>query len=530
MASCPLPTISRLRALILAVGLGLLGTAAQAQVYGLKARGDGSGQFRNSVLFTVTPATPTPVTGTLNAVTTAPVTLGGSGVLADGLAINSRLELFAYVNSDLSFTPSGSTAQLVSLDKATGVATAIGGPLGNAWITGAAFDMNDRLWVLSWQSGPVQQLMQIDPATGSVVGSPVNLTGVNLVNAPAADIAFDLGNNAYLSTGNSIAPAPPSVYSLNVATGAATALHTFPTGLVSNSVGAVVNGMAFFRNEETWFAQSTGIDRVIYAPGIASLASAHNIVTDLTTDTGIANSGSVDLAARPNRVTADDDAATTPLDTPVTIAVLGNDKEFWSALGVNLSVDAAGTLPINTWPLTTANGGTVTPSGGGLLYTPASGFTGTDTFTYRAVATDGSWAEATVTVTVLARATLAAQPDSGTVGQAGGTAVANVRANDTFNGAPATSANTTVAAVGAWPAGITLNAAGGVDVAAGTAPGTYLMNYQLCDITVPANCVTTSVTVTVTAPPTPVPANAPWALLLAALGVGASVLRRKAKG
>ncbi|MDR2128662.1 MAG: cadherin-like domain-containing protein [Burkholderiaceae bacterium] len=56
---------------------------------------------------------------------------------------------------------------------------------------------------------------------------------------------------------------------------------------------------------------------------------------------------------------------------------------------------------INTWPKTTANGGTVSlNSNGTLTYTPAADFLGTDTFTYRTVAQDGSWAEATVRISV----------------------------------------------------------------------------------------------------------------------------------
>ncbi|MDR2128663.1 MAG: hypothetical protein LBP52_06320 [Burkholderiaceae bacterium] len=53
----------------------------------------------------------------------------------------------------------------------------------------------------------------------------------------------------------------------------------------------------------------------------------------------------IDLAARPNRVTAQNDNVSARVNTPVTISVLGNDKDHWNALGVNISVDNSGALP-----------------------------------------------------------------------------------------------------------------------------------------------------------------------------------------
>jgi hypothetical protein len=73
---------------------------------------------------------------------------------------------------------------------------------------------------------------------------------------------------------------------------------------------------------------------------------------------------------------AADDAASTSIDTPVTIAVLANDSD----------VDGDGLLPV---PLTApAHGAIVVNPNHTITYTPAAGFNGTDSFTYRA--TDGS--------------------------------------------------------------------------------------------------------------------------------------------
>ena len=87
---------------------------------------------------------------------------------------------------------------------------------------------------------------------------------------------------------------------------------------------------------------------------------------------------------------AANDTATTDQNTNVTINVLAND--------IDPENDP---LEINTFDENSASGGTISRSENGeaLVYTPAPGFSGTDTFTYEA--TDGTNTDtATVTVTV----------------------------------------------------------------------------------------------------------------------------------
>jgi len=101
-------------------------------------------------------------------------------------------------------------------------------------------------------------------------------------------------------------------------------------------------------------------------------------------------------------------------------------------------------------------------------------------------------AQATETVTVIAAA-IVALPDSGNA-DAGiaSKPIANVAANDTIDGAPATlgtGGNATVAQVGTWPPGIALTpSTGAVSTTISVAPGVYSVQYQLCDRNVPANC------------------------------------------
>lgn len=90
----------------------------------------------------------------------------------------------------------------------------------------------------------------------------------------------------------------------------------------------------------------------------------------------------------PQPTTANDDAATTPINTPVTISILGNDIDPQSD-------------PLTPTLLTQpANGAAVLNANKTVTYTPNSGFTGQDTFTYQVNDGNGNTDTATVKVNV----------------------------------------------------------------------------------------------------------------------------------
>ena len=79
---------------------------------------------------------------------------------------------------------------------------------------------------------------------------------------------------------------------------------------------------------------------------------------------------------------------------------------------------------------------------------------------------------------------------------AGGVAVANVLANDWVGGARTTTANVSLSLVSSSIAGVSLDLAdGSVDVASGTASGSYTLVYRICNRASPANCDDATVTV-----------------------------------
>jgi len=106
----------------------------------------------------------------------------------------------------------------------------------------------------------------------------------------------------------------------------------------------------------------------------------------------------------------------------------------------------------------------------------------------------------TETVTV-EEAIIEAEPDSvsGIDSTDGGVGVINALEGDTLNGVPATAETVTIEPAPGFsmPQGITLNPDGSVDVAPGTPEGTYVVEYQICEILNPTNCTTSTVTVVV---------------------------------
>jgi YVTN family beta-propeller protein len=139
----------------------------------------------------------------------------------------------------------------------------------------------------------------------------------------------------------------------------------------------------------------------------------------------------------------------------------------------------------------------------GAVFVAVGTTPGLQTLTYRIceIASPTNCDEADVSITVNPFP-IDAVNDSGAALWTGGTAVANVLANDTFAGAAATLAKVSLSQVASTNAGISLNAAtGAVTVAAGTPVGSHTLTYRICEIATPSNCDEATVTVTALAQP-----------------------------
>ncbi len=164
---------------------------------------------------------------------------------------------------------------------------------------------------------------------------------------------------------------------------------------------------------------------------------------------------------------------------------------------------------VNGQPATSANSSlSLVSSSAGITLNTTTGSVsvaqgtapGSYTLVYQLCTTLGSPTTCTTSfASITVSPAITASPDAGTASAGvGGTAVANVRANDLANGQPATSANSSLSLVSS-SAGITLNTTtGSVSVAQGTAPGSYTLVYQLCTtLGTPTTCTTSFASITV---------------------------------
>ncbi len=151
------------------------------------------------------------------------VMLADKPIDADGLALRSDGQLFAFGLTEQVTGPDASgnvssnvlSSRLISLGTGTPGATAIGSGFARD-IRGAAFDADNRLWVIDANNDAV---LQVDTMTGAEVAGTVMtllLGGASFDLSTASDIALRADGKAFLANlGN--------IYSLDLATGALTA-------------------------------------------------------------------------------------------------------------------------------------------------------------------------------------------------------------------------------------------------------------------------------------------------------------------
>lgn len=188
--------------------------------------------------------------------------------------------------------------------------------------------------------------------------------------------------------------------------------------------------------------------------------------------------------------------------TPIA-SVIANDL----VNGAPATLGAAGNATITqsgTWPAGLALNTTT-----GAITTTAALAPGSYAVAYQLCdrSTPANCATTTDTVTVSGNI-MPASPSGTAVAGTAAVPIASLATGGTVNGQPATlgtGGNASVAIVGTWPAGITLNpSTGAIATTAAVAPGSYSLMYQLCDHSTPANCGSATATVTITAVIVPV--------------------------
>jgi YVTN family beta-propeller protein len=328
----------------------------------------------------------------------------------------------------------------------------------------------------------IDAIAEIDVATNTVTrfhpvgGAPIEVAVLRAVAnpRPPALVAGD-DNPAPVLAPAAAAIIVASVLANDTIGGAPASLATVALSLVSSASGAL--------------ALDPGTGAVAIAAGVQ--AGTHTLVYQIC-DRGRADNCAIATVAvlvrhRLTLAAQADEAASHPGVRAID-NVLGND-----------TVDGAPALLQNvTLAVVSSDPGLSLNTAEGSVFVAAGTSAGLRSLTYRVcdIASGENCVDADVRVTVVPR-TIAAANDSGTTVTVGGTAVANVLANDALQGAAATLSRVTLATVSSTDSRVTLTAAGAVVVAGGGTAGVKTLVYRICDALDAGNCADATVTVTV---------------------------------
>ncbi|MBB4105838.1 beta strand repeat-containing protein [Allorhizobium borbori] len=401
----------------------------------------------------------------------------GAGALTSGTVGTAYSQTLAASGGTAPYTyavTSGSLPAGLSLNTSTGAISGTPTTAGNASFSITATDTYDAIGVAAYSISTAVQA----PAAGNVgatvaANSVANTIALNLPGgaATAVAIATSPAHGAATASGTSITYTPTSGYSgsdsftytatntsgtSNPATVTITVLA--PTLTFSPAAGALTNGAVGTAYSQT-LAASGGTAPYTYAVTSGSLPAG----LSLNTSTG-AISGTPTTAGNASfSITATDtyDAigvAAYSISTAVQAPTAGNVSATVAAnsvantIALNLSGGAAASAAIATSPAH----GTATASGTSITYTPTSGYSGTDSFTYTATNASGTSSPATVTITVSAP-TLTFSPAAGAL--TSGTVAAAY--SQTLAASGGTAPYTYAVTSGSLPAGLSLNTSTG---------------------------------------------------------------------
>ncbi len=259
-------------------------------------------------------------------------------------------------------------------------------------------DLTQPLTVSYGVSGTAASLLDYEPLTGSVtfaanatsatisvtanddaIYDPDETVTVTLSYGPGYTVITPGGTQTIVIVDNDILALADAVgvWKDNPATVAVLANDTGPGVLAVGSFSQPAHGTV----------SANGDGTLLYVPNTGYTGSDSFSYT-ATNDLGGTGTASVSVSVVPPLLAVDDKASTTS-NTSVTVAVLANDVGATSIFSF--------TQPAQ---------GSVTQSGSGLVYTPASGYAGGDAFTY--TITDGSQSS-TGTVSVFVRGPVAGE-------------------------------------------------------------------------------------------------------------------------
>ncbi len=329
------------------------------------------------------------------------------------------------------------------------------------------------------------------------------IRSLNITTLPP-DISTDVTGPSALTRGQQ------AVFTATVANSAAAGSTTDPITVTSTLPAGIVPSAASgtgwncnIAGQLVTCTRASGVDNNETLPAITitadvgmSVATSAAIVVEssVNEDSDTSNDGDTLNVTIPNLPSAQNDSYGTlvPATGGTIGAVLANDTFNGAAI-------TPGTVTVATLP----NPEGVTINSSGVLTVPAGLTPGSHTIGYRIceTAAPSNCSDATVTFSVdTPIKPIIAVDDTLSSAQAGGN-VGNVLTGDTLDGVAATTSTVTISATDPNSTGITVGSNGDVTVPSDLAPGSYVIEYEICEIDRPSNCSSAETTVVVTATP-----------------------------
>ena len=239
--------------------------------------------------------------------------------------------------------------------------------IGRSWVSESFSGRVDNVRILNKVLSPSEIIdssnTPITPTSGPINNDPIAVTDSASTNEDVA-VIIDVLSNDSDSDGDT---------------------------LTLNSLTQPANGTVVINVDDT----------ITYTPN-ANFNGADSFSYTVIDDNGGSATATVNATVNDNP-TALDDSATTSEDTPVTIAVLGNDSDL-----------DGDTLTVNSTTAST-NGTVAINADDTITYTPNTNFNGSDSFTYTVI--DGNGGSATATVNVMVNDNPTALDDSATTSE-----------------------------------------------------------------------------------------------------------------
>lgn len=167
------------------------------------------------------------------------ITRGGTRIDVDALGMSASRNLFGY-----EIINDGASSRLLSIDTATAQATAVGSALAGRNVRGAAFDLQNQLWVVD---SAANSILRVNHTTGAVVaGSEMTLTlgggAIDIIDG--TDIAVSSDGAIRLANYNA-GSGKPEFFTVDLGTGALTLEFTDLVGEPDSPLSLFFSGITF---------------------------------------------------------------------------------------------------------------------------------------------------------------------------------------------------------------------------------------------------------------------------------------------